>query len=217
MGRKVFVSYKHNDNSVKNLTGYYNNTARDYVDYLMDKTLKGDVYKGEGDEDLSDFKDDTIKNHLKDKIHDSSITLVLISPNMKNNHKDESDQFIPWEISYSLKEITRKDKTSHTNGMLAVVLPDVNGNYDYFIENKSCNCRALKTGILFQILNKNMFNANDLQSGNCNVCNSNFYSGDSSYITSVKWRDFISNKDSYLDKAVKIRDDRKSYTITKEV
>jgi hypothetical protein len=187
MGIKVFVSYKHNDNSVKNLTGYHDNTVRDYVDYLMDKTLK-------------------------DKIHDSSITLVLISPDMKDPY-----QWIPWEISYSLKEITRKDKTSHTNGMLAVVLPDVNGNYDYFIENKSCNCRALKTGILFQILNKNMFNANDLQSGNCNVCNSNFYSGDSSYITSVKWRDFISNKDGYLDKAVKIRDDRKSYTITKEV
>jgi hypothetical protein len=215
MGRKVFVSYKHNDNSVKNLTGYYNNTARDYVDYLMDKTLKGDVYKGEGDEDLSDFKDDTIKNHLKDKIHDSSITLVLISPNMKNNHKDESDQFIPWEISYSLKEITRKDKTSHTNGMLAVVLPDVNGNYDYFIENKLCGCTTFKTNKLFRILGNNMFNAKDLQSGNCNVCNS--YLGDSSYIDSVKWRDFISNKDGYLDKAVKIRDDRKSYTITKEV
>jgi hypothetical protein len=214
MGRKIFVSYKHNDNSVKNLTGYYNNTARDYVDYLTDNTLEDDIYKGEGDEDLSEFKNDTIKNRLKDKIHDSSITLVLISPNMKDG-SEESDQWIPWEISYSLKEITRQDKTSHTNGMLAIVLPDTNDNYDYFIENKSCNCRTLKTGILFQILNKNMFNAKDLQDSNCNDCSS--YTGDSSYITSVKWCDFISNKDSYLDKAVKIRDDRKSYTITKEV
>ncbi|KAF3984286.1 MAG: hypothetical protein HFP81_02870 [Methylococcales symbiont of Hymedesmia sp. n. MRB-2018] len=215
MGRKVFVSYKHSDDSVKNLTGYYNNTARDYVDYLADKTLKDDVYKGEGDEDLSDFKDDTIKNRLKDKIHDSSVTLVLISPNMKDSYKQESDQWIPWEISYSLKEITRNDQTSHTNGVLAVVLPDYNGSYSYFIESKSCECTLFKTDTLFQILDNNMFNKKEKQSSNCNSCNS--YSGESSYIASVKWCDFISNKDSYLDRTVSIRDDRKSYNIIKEV
>jgi hypothetical protein len=72
MGRKVFVSYKHGDNSVQG------GTARDYVDYLSENTLKNDVYKGEYNEDLSAFKDDTIKNRLKDKIHDSSVTLVLV-------------------------------------------------------------------------------------------------------------------------------------------
>lgn len=214
MGRKVFVSYKHNDSSVKNLTGYCD-TARGYVDYLTDNALEGDVYKGEGDEDLSEFKADTIKNHLKDKIHDSSVTLVLISPNMKDPHKRESDQWIPWEISYSLKEIIRNDQTSHTNGILAIVLPDSYGNYNYFIEDKSCGCTLFKTDTLFQILGKNMFNAKNLQNSNCDYCNS--YTGDSSYIHSVKWHDFISNKDSYLDKAVAIRDNRTAYNITKEV
>lgn len=225
MGRKVFVSYKHSDSSVKGLTGYRKDTARDYVDYLTDKTLKNDVYKGEGNEDLSEFKDDTIRSRLKDKIHDSSITLVLISPNMKDPYKQESDQWIPWEISYSLKEITRSDKTSHTNGVLAVVLPDINGNYSYYIsqcsKNYSCDIQNLATGELFQILRDNMFNYkyndNETYDYACNICNSTISHGKSSYIDSVKWCDFISNKDHYLERTVNIRDDRKSYDITKEV
>jgi len=216
MGKKVFVSYKHSDNSVQRLDGYGKGTARDYVDFLSNNTLKDDVYKGEGNEDLSEFKIDTIRGRLKSKIHDSSVTIVLISPNMKDPC-NESDQWIPWEISYSLKEITRNDKTSHTNGMLAVVLPDAYGSYDYFIEEGTCsvcNSRAIKIDILFQILEKNMFNAKVLKPSNCPYCNS--YAG-GSYIESVKWKDFISNKDFYLDKAIEIMNDRKSYNITKEV
>ncbi|SHA19746.1 hypothetical protein BTHERMOSOX_1624 [Bathymodiolus thermophilus thioautotrophic gill symbiont] len=219
MGKKVFVSYKHSDSSVQSLTGYCNNTVRDYVDYLINNTLKNDVYKGEGDEDLSDFKDGTIENHLKDKIHDSSITIVLISPNMKDLYKSESDQWIPWEISYSLKEIKRSDKTSHTNGVLAVVLPDMHGNYDYFIEEGTCsvcNSGTIKIDILFQILRKNMFNAKVLNRSNCSDCDS-YTEGKRSYIEYVEWCDFIDDKDYYLNRTVIIRDDRWSYAITKEV
>ncbi|CAC9631470.1 Type I restriction-modification system, specificity subunit S [uncultured Gammaproteobacteria bacterium] len=220
MGRKVFVSYKHGDNSVQRLTRYGNSTARDYVDYLSENTLKNDVYKGEYNEDLSAFKDDTIKNRLKDKIHDSSVTLVLISPNMKDSSKNESDQWIPWEISYSLKEIIRKDKTSHTNGILAVILPDYNGFYSYFIQDDTCKCcnsETIKTDTLFRILDKNMFNAKVLNPSNCPYCKSYEDDERSSYIEQVKWCDFISDKDYYLNRTVSIRDDRKSYNITKEV
>jgi len=229
MGRKVFVSYKHKDSDVKQLKGYLSNgyctIARDYVDYLSDNTLKDDVYKGEGDEDLSDFKNDTIKNRLKDKIHDSSVTLVLISPNMKEDFNQEADQWMPWEISYSLKEITRNDQMSHTNGVLAVVLPDRNGNYSYYIsqcdKNDSCNTRNLAIDTLFQILRNNMFNYkyndNETYEYACKNCNSVISYGKSSYIESIKWCDFISNKDYYLDRTVGIRDDRKSYNIIKEV
>ncbi len=220
MGRKVFVSYKHSDSAVEYLHGY-GGTARAYVDYLVDHKLNDEVYKGEGNEDLSQFKNETIKTHLKDKIHDSSITLVLVSSGMKEPYNLERDQWIPWEISYSLKEITRADRLSHTNGLLAVVLPDVNGSYEYYITQPCsvCKSRHLNTNKLFSILRNNMFNSKIMNETKeyCHACDSTFYRGSTSYIESVKWQDFMSNKDHYLGKAVTIRDNRKSYNIVKEV
>jgi hypothetical protein len=221
MGRKVFVSYKHSDNNVKYLQGF-GGTARAYVDYLIEHRLNDEIYKGEGNEDISQFKDDTIKTHLKNKIHDSSITVVLISANMKNSYEMESNQWIPWEISYSLKEITRNDKMSHSNGLLAVVIPDQYGSYSHFINQSCsvCNARYLGTDKTFQIIRDNMFNSKDKYQTqeHCSSCGSTFYKGSSSsYIETVKWEDFLSNKDHYLDKAANIRDNRKSYDITKEI
>lgn len=139
MGRKIFVSYKYKDNDVKEMANATQPTwPCDYVDYIKDKILSyDDIYKGEkSDEDISSWTDDAIWNHLKDKIYDSTITIVLISPNMKEPEKWQKSQWIPWEISYSLKEMTRNDRTSHSNAILAVILPDKSGSYDYYDEDE---------------------------------------------------------------------------------
>ena len=219
MARKIFVSYKHGDANVAQFTGF--STARNYVEELIDLFEDDEIYKGEGNEDLSDFKDGTIEDHLKDKIYDSSITLVLISPNMKEAYKAESDQWIPWEISYSLKEISRNDRTSHTNAMLAVVLPDGNGSYEYFLVENSCdNCssRLLKTNTLFQILRKNMFNIRSPSTKECPEHPRRLvYSGQCSYIQSVKWADFVRETEKFLKTAEEIRNNIEDYDITKVV
>ena len=106
MGKKIFVSYKYADSDVRKITNdyFHTDTVRDYVNKLEEKIGKSDIYKGESDDnDLSQLTDDSIWNQLKQKIYDSSITIVLISPNMKTLWKSEKDQWIPQEISYSLK------------------------------------------------------------------------------------------------------------------
>lgn len=151
MGRKIFVSYKYRDSDVRTLT-----TATmqptwpcDYVDYIKTKILADDdIYKGENsDEDISYWSEDAIWQHLRNKIYDSTITIVLISPNMKESSKWQRSQWIPWEISFSLRETTRNDRTSHRNAILAVILPDARGSYDYYTKRD-----------LFPILKSNIDN-----------------------------------------------------------
>ena len=140
MGRKIFVSYKYRDYDVQIMPDVTQPTwPCDYVDYIQNKVLSSDdIYKGEkSDEDISDWDEDDIWEHLKDKIYDSTITIILISPNMKEPGKWQKSQWIPWEISYSVRETKRKNRTSHRNALLAVILPNKAGNYDYFDKNEA--------------------------------------------------------------------------------
>lgn len=227
MGRKVFVSYKYGDTQVQDLNVYEENwlgqnvkvqtKARHYVNELSDILDNEDhIYKGEDDgESLANFSDEYIASSLRDKIYDSSITIVLVSKGMKT-YEAEKDQWIPWEISYSLKEYTRNGRTSLSNGIIAVILPDEGEKYEYYITRDSeCGCRTLNTPFLFQILKDNMFNINE---PNRRLCNGSYvYTGDSSYIQSVKWEDFKSSPNYYLNKAIELRDKKEDYNIIKTV
>ncbi|UZO82111.1 TIR domain-containing protein [Aquimarina sp. ERC-38] len=227
MARKVFVSYKYSDSLVQDLGIYQESffgkikiatTARHYVDEISEH-LTGDdhIYKGENDdESMENLADSSISSKLGDKIFDSSVTIVLISKGMKEPFKSEKDQWIPWEVSYSLKKQTRLGKSSSTNGVIAVVLPDENGSYEYYLtHNNGCNCRTLNTRFLFQIISDNMFNVKVPTRSDCN--GSWVYYGDSSYIESVKWFDFMANPTKYIDKAIELRDKKDDYNIVKTI
>ena len=227
MGKKIFVSYKYADDQVENLKSNKNSTVRDYVDEFEDKLdSSDDIYKGESDgEDLSELSDDTIWEKLKDKIYDSSITIVFISPGMRETQKKDRDQWIPWEVSYSLKETSRKNKngdsvTSHSNAMIAVVLPDENGSYSYYLETKDCcssRCTMHHTNILFEIIKNNKFNRT--KNASKRVCDNNdtIWTGTCSYIEAVKWSNFIANYQKYIDSAVERQEHIDEYNICKEV
>jgi hypothetical protein len=227
MGRKVFVSYKYSDSFVQDLNIYEDTfwgkmkiqtTARHYVDKLTEILEEDDhIYKGEDDdESMESLADSTIGSKLGDKIFDSSVTIVLISKGMKNAFLPENEQWIPWEISYSLKQQDRQGQKSKTNGVIALVLPDELGSYSYYITyDPECNCRNLNTGILFEILRDNMFN---VKNPNRSVCNGKWiYSGDYSYIDSVKWEDFIEDPTKYIDKAIELRDRKEEFELKKNI
>lgn len=222
MGYKVFISYKYSDYSVATLNGNYYCTARSYVDEIQkllsyeDHLNKGEV----NDEPLDRFKESTIQGSLKDKIYDSSITIVLISKNMWDKSKPEYDQWIPWEISYSLRNKTRDGRTSYANGLLAVVLPDERGSYDYFIADHYCDlCSTTlyRTETLFRILRENMFNKKNPEKSYCSDGKHELQSGEYSYAKTVKWKDFIANINYYLDTTTSIRENRDAYNLAVNV
>lgn len=216
MGRKVFVSYKYKDDHVAYLPGYHHHTARDYVDFLQDQKFSGDdLNKAENDnEDLSHFTNDTIRSKLRDKIWNSSITLVLISRGMRITWQKEEDQWIPWEVEYSLRTERRHGVRSLPNGMLAVILPDLYGNYDYFISRKTLHDNngarhivdVVNTDKTFTIIRKNMFNQRnkDIEW----IQGYPVYNGMSSYIIPVRWKDFISSMDYYLDLTIYLKENK---------
>jgi hypothetical protein len=227
MTRKIFVSYKYGDADVRSLPPVGNGlipvlatTARNYVDVLADHLDANDhIYKGENDnESLAGFKDETIESKLRDKIFDTSITIVLISKNMQDTSMSEDDQWIPWEIAYSLKEMTKGDRTSKTNGMIAVVLPDRNGSYDYFVKPICQNCASWQNDSAFKIIGKNMFNRKQPKTI---VCSNHPNSGavhtgyDHSYIYPVKWDEFIQYVNTYINLAAEISENVDDYEITK--
>ncbi|HEY0046926.1 MAG TPA: TIR domain-containing protein [Flavobacterium sp.] len=228
MGRKIFVTYKYGDTYVEDLDIYEHTIlgiqkvqtkARHYVNELAGIISSEDhIYKGENDgESLADFSDECIASSLRDKIYDSSITIVLVSKGMKHIWLAEKDQWMPWEISYSLKEYTRAGRTSLSNAILAVVLPDEFGSYDYYLTHDSvCDCTNYNTPFLFQILKDNMFNKNQPDAYLCSN-GTTVFTGEFSYIKSVKWVGFKNNPTFYLNKAIEIRDNKQHYNITKTI
>ena len=228
MGHKIFVSYKYADSDVKQLTNHwYHDTVRTYVDKLEEyiSEVSEHIYKGETDgEDLSNLSDDTIWKKLKDRIYDSTLTIVMISKGMRQTSLPDREQWIPWEISYSLKEVSRKNisgkaVTSSSNALLAIILPDTSGSYEYFTYMKRCctdPCRYFKTSFLFYIMQKNMFNVKSADKKYCDD-GSTVYYGDSSYMITVKWEDFIKDPESYIKKAYDLQSQIEKYEVYKEI
>jgi hypothetical protein len=221
MGKAIFVSYKYSDAKVQALPGVWGaTTARHYVDEIEKLLEAGDnIYKGEDDgEDLSTLEDSTIASKLGDKIFYSSLTIVLISKGMRNQNLSEKEQWIPWEISYSLKEQSREGGNSKTNAVLAIVVPDEYGSYSHFFtDHPECNSVTWHTESVFQILRDNMFNRKNKED-NVRHCNgTKIYDGNPSYIHAVKWEHFKQNVNTYIDIASAIRQNIDSYELTKTV
>lgn len=229
MGRKVFVSYKYKDENVAKLQdsfyeevnnvmqwNYRNTRVRDYVDLLQDKIGRDNINLGEKDgESLDDFSDAQIETLLKQRIRQCSVTIVIISKGMKESSKTEKEQWIPWEISYSLRVVPTGGNTKQMNAVLGVVLPDENRNYNwYYTSNPGCNSITHHTSQLFKILKDNMFNILEKEFRECNGSKIHI-KDEPSLIKTVKWDDFMigNNYNIYIDKAVEIKDDEKSYDV----
>lgn len=224
---KIFVSYKYKDKDVYNYPYFreyeltqdtdYQITARHYVNYLEELIWQEHIYKWEKDgESMAEFSDEMIDTKLKGKIFDSSVTIVLISPNMINPNLSEKDQRIPNEISYSLRDNKKRwDKTSKTNAILAIILPDLSWSYEYACYRSNCGALIWKTNNFFKIIGKNMFNTKE-RWDRCASCSSYHYDkNDHSYIFPVTWDDFIRDHNKYINHVLELKDKVEEFNLTK--
>ena len=217
MGRNVFVSYKYWDNSVHQFNKDGETIVRDYVDVIV--RILGETseyhYRGERDgEDNSELHYKEVESILSDKIFHTSITIVLISSEMFEN-ATELEQWIPWEISYSLRNKKRYDGDSYMNAILAIVLPNRNNNYSYAIHSIGKK-KFIRKEAFFKIISNNMFNRVGWtyemdEYGNLK------YTLKNSYVALARWNDFCSNPDYYLDCALSNRSEWNEFVITKKI
>lgn len=186
MAHKTFISYKYSEAT----------KLRDkIIDAMGDDAT---YYNGETSEspDLTDTSTENIKKNLKDMMFGTTVTIVILSPNMKKS------KWIDWEIEYTLKRITREGKTSQTNGIVGVIMKD-NDGYDwfkYFAEDCHGN-RIIRynSDKIFSIISDNHFNSNP-PIWHCDECKTYDYMN-GSYITYVEEETFLKNIDMYIDNA----------------
>ena len=147
MAHKTFISYKYDEAQ---------RLRDDIIDALGDDAT---YYKGETSDspDLTDTSTENIKKNLRDMMYDTSVTIVIISPNMKKS------KWIDWEIEYSLKDNTRKGRTSHTNGVVGVIMK-YNDGYSWFksthTNDDGCSSTTYEESKVYDIINNNRFNQN---------------------------------------------------------
>ncbi len=200
MARKIFISYKYSESQ----------KLRDQIIEALGDDAS--FYQGETADspDLTDTTTENIKKVLKDMMYNTSVTIVIVSPNIKES------KWIDWEIEYSLKEITRENRTSRANGIVGVI-KKVNGSYNWLVDtteySDGCKPRTFKDSLLYDIINKNRFNQ-EPPVYSCESCKTvDKLTG--SYISLIDQEEFLADPNKYIENAYIKATDIESYKICK--
>lgn len=193
MARKVFISFRFSDGHL-----YKEELVKKFNNY-------DDVINCSENVDRSKMSEETIKKYLYKKLSNTSVTIVLLTPQAIYHQKDYFGNIDDWiydEIRYSLED----RENNRCNGLIAVYTPEaekilIDKRQDSIIINDFDN-----------LVRKNMFNIKD-KFKHCPTPNR--YNPDlDHYCSLVSWKDFISNPNYYIEKAVYKRDHKEQYNMT---
>ena len=201
MAHKTFISYKYSE-------------SRDLRDKIIQK-LGADAtfYKGEtsASPNLTDLKTSTIRKNLADMIYDTTVMIVIVSPNMKQS------EWMEWEIKYALREQTRNGRTSHADGVICVVKK--NEIYEQLGLNPYSWAKSYggdwDISKLFNIINQNRNNKKSwADSDLTNLMDYNSLS--KHYVDIVSEEVFLKNPNYYIDDAFNKSQNIGSYNLAKQ-
>ena len=195
MATKVFISFRFSDGK----------EIKDELFDIFDESTE--VINRSEDVDRSQMSEDTIQEYLYEKLKDTSVTIVLLTPEAVSYRKNWIGNYDDWlydELRYSLED----RKNNRTNGVVAVYTDDAK---DMILESSShyCShcqetksCRTLK--FFDNLARKNMLNIK--QSYKKNLCNDLYDDSHDSYISLVSLEEFKQDHTKYIDNAKDKRD-----------
>ena len=201
MARKTFISYKYSEAC----------SVRDRIIEAMGSDAA--YYQGEHvfSPDLTSTSVENIKSNLKDMIFDTSVLIVVISPNYAQSN------WIDWEIEYSLKVISRSSLYSRTNGVVGVI-QKVNGSYDWLVSKEAgddgCSTRTISSKNLSYMVNKNRYNLITDDKFACDHCRS-YSQLNGSYIALIEEDAFIRDPGQYIENAYQKSQELDNYDLVK--
>lgn len=206
MATKVFISFRFSDGK---------NIKDELVDLFDEST---EIINRSEDTDRSQMSEETIRDYLYEKLKDTSVTIVLLTPkavDYKKNFCWEYDDWLYDELRYSLED----RENNRTNGVVAVYTDDARDKL--FTENKhycsycqqNQSCRILKD--FDNLARKNMLNIKP--NFKKNPCNNLYNDEYDSYISLVSLEVFKENYKNYIDNAKEKRDRIEEFEIKKRM
>lgn len=193
--RKCYISYKFEDEY------YKNEIVKKYSDSIfIDKSQKVEINSDDPE---------IIMNGIRNKyLKDSTVTIFLIGANSSENYRDVYDRIRGYDSQIIIrKEITSSlfnGKGNKRNGLLGVVLPEMYNKI--YCGDYICSCCGQKISIVnindstvIKEFGKNYYLR---KRSECN-----HYSENDRYAVLVKYCDFMSNPDYYIELAFQKREE----------
>ena len=201
MARKVFISFRYKDGNI----------YKEYLSKLFSNS--DDVINCSESEDRSGMSEDTIKRYLYGKLKNTSVTIVLLTPEAINHKRIYNgftyvyDDWIYDEIKYSLDN----RENNRCNGLIAVYTPEAK---NMVIDNSQNN--GITTIKNFNnLVRKNMFNIKKTYKHNSK---DGVYDAKlDHYCSFVSWDEFVKNFDTYITIAEAKRNNKEQYDISKRM
>lgn len=190
MAKKVFISFRASDGMQ---TKEKMAAELGKMDYFIDKSETVD---------RSNMSEPVIQQYVYDKLRDSSITIVLLTPQAIEYERDHSGKINDWlydELRYSLQD---RDN-NRTNGVIAVYTEEAK---TYLLEDRGDIVIAKDIN---NLVRKNMFNIKGQYK-------TQKYDYDS-YVSLISLTNFLSNPKKYFDIAEEKRQETNKYDLVKSI
>lgn len=164
------------------------------------------------------MSEETIQRYLYDKLANTSVTIILITPEAINHRKNIYGKYDDWmydEIRYSLEDRIG----NRTNGLVAVYTPEA----ELLLLQKQkhiCNVCRQESEVIYIKPCDNLFRANMTNVKpryKKNKCAGIFDADADSYCSLVSLEDFENNYTLYIDQAAEKRNRLDEFEIRKRL